>query len=79
MATERKALPVIDKTRCTGCGWCVAVCPPHVHVAGGGALEEVFASLHDEPGCTGCAKCAVKCPFDAITMVRQAGVPPGEG
>jgi ferredoxin len=30
MATERKALPVIHKTRCTGCGWCVAVCPPHV-------------------------------------------------
>ena len=24
------ALPVIDPARCTGCGWCVAVCPPHV-------------------------------------------------
>ena len=69
MASERKALPVIHKTRCTGCGWCVAVCPPHVL-----SLEveqwKKFSHLHDEPGCTGCAKCAVKCPFDAITMVR---------
>lgn len=70
MATERKALPVIDKARCTGCGWCVAVCPPHVL-----SLEVVrwlkSATLHDETGCTGCAKCAVKCPFDAIAMLRE--------
>ncbi|MDP2407241.1 4Fe-4S dicluster domain-containing protein [Hydrogenophaga sp.] len=69
MASERKALPVIHKTRCTGCGWCVGVCPPHVL-----SLEvehwQKSAQLHDAPGCTGCAKCAVKCPFDAITMVR---------
>ena len=34
----RKALPVINPARCTGCGWCVGVCPPHVlslHTAGG--------------------------------------------
>jgi ferredoxin len=70
MATERKALPVIDKTRCTGCGWCVAACPPHVLWL---AVEnrKKFSHLHDEPGCTGCAKCAVKCPFDAITMARE--------
>ncbi|HQD16194.1 MAG TPA: 4Fe-4S binding protein, partial [Ottowia sp.] len=23
-------LPRIDPARCTGCGWCVAVCEPHV-------------------------------------------------
>lgn len=69
MASERKALPVIDKTRCTGCGWCVAVCPPHVM-----SLDvenwKKFSQLHDEASCTGCAKCAVKCPFDAIAMVK---------
>ncbi len=69
MLSERKALPDIDPTRCTGCGWCVAVCPPHVL-----SLEVVnwqkFSQLHDAAGCTGCAKCAVKCPFDAITMRR---------
>lgn len=69
MATERKALPVIDKTRCTGCGWCVAVCPPHVLSL---AVEnwKKFSQLHDEASCTGCAKCAVKCPFGVITMER---------
>ena len=71
MASERKALPVIHTERCTGCGWCVAACPPHVL-----SLETVnwtkTARLHDEPGCTGCALCALKCPFDAITMRKPA-------
>jgi ferredoxin len=69
--SERKALPAIDTSRCTGCGWCVAACPPHVL-----SLDTVnwqkFATLHDEPRCTGCALCAVKCPFDAISMVKTA-------
>ncbi|MCZ2104322.1 MAG: 4Fe-4S binding protein [Comamonadaceae bacterium] len=70
-----KALPAIDLDRCTGCGWCVAVCPPHVlslHAqddARGAAKRSV---LDDADGCTGCALCAVRCPFDAITMVRRS-------
>ena len=28
--TTPKALPTIDPQCCTGCGWCVAVCPPQV-------------------------------------------------
>ncbi|MDO9202803.1 MAG: 4Fe-4S binding protein [Hydrogenophaga sp.] len=71
MATERKALPVIHKTRCTGCGWCVAVCPPHVLSLDVERWKK-FSRLHDEAGCTGCSKCAVKCPFDAIAMVKTA-------
>ncbi|MBH2019830.1 MAG: 4Fe-4S binding protein [Burkholderiales bacterium] len=23
-------MPAINPAHCTGCGWCVAVCPPHV-------------------------------------------------
>jgi ferredoxin len=68
---KHTALPVIDPARCTGCGWCVAACAPHVL-----SLETANgikrSSLHHAPGCTGCALCAVRCPFDAIAMVRGA-------
>ncbi len=73
MATERKSLPVIDTTRCTGCGWCVAVCPPHVLSLQTLPGWQKKSTLHDPAGCTGCAKCAVRCPFDAIAMRRAAG------
>ncbi|NBD19079.1 4Fe-4S dicluster domain-containing protein [Aquabacterium fontiphilum] len=67
------ALPQVDPARCTGCGRCVAACPPRVlwlasaHPRGWGPKQAV---LHDVPGCTGCARCAVVCPFDAIRMAR---------
>ena len=80
MHTARKALPAIDPGRCTGCGWCVAVCAPHVlslQVQGESGWGPKRSTLHDADGCTGCALCALRCPFDAIRMVRvskpQAG------
>lgn len=76
MKTKRpaRARPAIDPDRCTGCGRCVAVCPPHVLWLD--AVEgRKRAVLHDPVGCTGCALCAVHCPFDAITMrrIRDSG------
>ncbi len=74
MSAPRKALPLINPARCTGCGWCVAVCAPHVlhlHVQDG----HKHSTLADAAGCTGCALCAVRCPFDAIEMVRHTGAP----
>ena len=71
-AAPRKALPVIDPARCTGCGWCIGVCAPHVlslHAQDG----RKTSTLHDPAGCTGCALCAVRCPFGAIGMQRGAG------
>ncbi|MFT4243357.1 MAG: 4Fe-4S binding protein [Acidovorax sp.] len=69
------ALPTIDPARCTGCGWCVAVCPPHVlslHVQSDARFGPKRCELDDADACTGCALCAVRCPFGAIRMVRQS-------
>lgn len=73
MPAPRKALPEIDPQRCTGCGWCIGVCPPHVlslQVQSLTGFGPKRSTLHDAPGCTGCALCAVRCPFDAIQMVK---------
>lgn len=64
-----KALPQIDTPRCTGCGWCVGACPPHVLSLQPQGFEK-HAVLHDPAGCTGCALCAVRCPFGVIQMVK---------
>jgi ferredoxin len=59
--------PDIDTTRCTGCGWCVAACEPHLL-----SLEVTqwrkHSVLHDALRCTGCSDCAVACPFHVIAM-----------
>lgn len=73
-----KALPRIDPARCTGCGWCVAVCAPRVlslHSQGPQGWGRKQSVLHDAGGCTGCALCALRCPFDAIAMQRQPAAP----
>lgn len=69
----RAPLPAIDPARCTGCGRCIAVCPPHVL-----GFETVrwtkFTVLMDAQACTGCSLCAPRCPFNAITMRPAAQV-----
>ena len=75
------ALPVIDPARCTGWGWCVAVCPPHVRslqVLGDSRWGPKRSVLDDAQGCTGCALCAVRCPFDAIAMRRCPTAKPAQ-
>lgn len=67
---HRRALPAINTDRCTGCGRCVAVCPPHVlslHAMG----RQKKVALDHAADCTGCALCFVHCPFAAIRMVRR--------
>lgn len=72
MRCPPKALPAIDPERCTGCGWCVAVCAPHVLSLQTQGWEK-RSHLDDAAACTGCALCAVRCPFGAIAMQRQPG------
>jgi nitroreductase/NAD-dependent dihydropyrimidine dehydrogenase PreA subunit len=54
--------PLLDTSRCTGCGLCLDVCPSDVL-----ALENGQVTLTRE-GCFGCDHCAAVCPTEAITI-----------
>jgi thioredoxin reductase (NADPH) len=67
--TEPASLhPVIDPSKCLGCGACVKACPeqPHHEVLG---LINGKAVLVGPTDCIGHGACKVVCPFDAITLV----------
>jgi MinD superfamily P-loop ATPase len=56
-------LPLLDETRCTGCGECVLVCPT--------ACLELAGALVWLPrplDCISCAICALICPVDALQL-----------
>ena len=60
--------PLVDPSRCIGCGTCVKVCPeqPEHHVLGiiGGRAELVSPA-----DCIGHGACRAACPVEAITLV----------
>jgi NAD-dependent dihydropyrimidine dehydrogenase PreA subunit len=56
-------LPVLDVTRCTGCGECVAVCPTDCLAAAGRVVW-----LPRQADCVGCGACERVCPADAVTV-----------
>nr|WP_310734318.1 4Fe-4S binding protein [Ideonella livida] len=69
-------LPAVDPLRCTGCGRCVAACPPHaLSLAPRGWVK--VAELHAPDDCSPCGRCVRACPFDAVRMAAtpapQAG------
>ena len=69
MTNKRVALPVVDPTRCTGYGWCVAACPDNLLVL---EVQEgkKSASLINADVCPGCTKCIPVCNFGAIKMKK---------
>jgi len=67
--TEPASLhPLIDASKCLGCGACVKACPeqPHHEVLG---LIDGKAVLVGPTECIGHGACKAVCPFDAITLV----------
>jgi MinD superfamily P-loop ATPase len=56
-------LPVLDSSRCTRCGDCVAVCPTDCM-----ALAAHGPWLPRPRDCVSCSACALVCPTDALSM-----------
>ena len=58
----------MDERRCTGCGWCAAVCPVD-------CLEMTAGMpfLARPAACVSCGLCADVCPTDAIALIDNWG------
>jgi ferredoxin len=71
-------LPIVNETKCTGCGICVKACPRQIitlwpmdkrvavlcmNTEKGAAVRQVC-----KVGCIGCQICAKNCPADAIPI-----------
>ena len=61
-------LPVLDETRCSGCGDCVRACPA-------GCLEMTgrLPWLPRPGDCVRCGLCAEVCPTGAIRLAAPEG------
>ena len=62
----------IDQGRCTGCGFCLNVCP-HEAIA----LDDEKAAVQDLDACMECGACAKNCPVTAITVDAGVGCASG--
>ena len=51
----------VDKSKCTGCGACVDVCPVNAI-----KIEDKKAIISDE--CVDCGACISQCPVEAISL-----------
>jgi Na+-translocating ferredoxin:NAD+ oxidoreductase subunit B len=71
-------LPVVDISKCTACGKCVAACPKKVIEILVGSKAVLVAChsrdkggetrKHCDIGCIACGKCEKICPYDAVAV-----------
>jgi electron transport complex protein RnfB len=79
-----QGLPVVDRTKCTGCGKCASACPnnviemipydAHVGVACNSLDKGAVARKICEVACIGCGLCKKQCPYGAIEIVNNLAV-----
>jgi len=55
--------PVVNKSKCTGCGTCVNVCPTKVF-----ELKSGKSNVARPKECIGCMACENSCPEGAIKV-----------
>ncbi|MEM3555547.1 MAG: 4Fe-4S binding protein [Candidatus Micrarchaeia archaeon] len=58
--------PRVDKSRCIGCGTCVAVCPTEVF-----EIHEGISVVIHPDACIHCKACVLNCPENAISFKRK--------
>lgn len=57
--------PVVNESKCSGCGACYLFCPC-------GCIKDVGRYYEaDLDYCKGCGICAAMCPISAIKMMRE--------
>lgn len=66
---NRKCVPVLNRTRCKGCGLCIAFCPKKVFEADFEGKPVIKAP----EACIGCMACDYRCPDFAMTVAVDEG------
>jgi predicted Fe-Mo cluster-binding NifX family protein/ferredoxin len=64
LESGRKAIAVVDSSKCAGCGICEDVCPVNAITIEGQAVVNPDV-------CTGCAACVYECPNAAIAIIQR--------